>query len=82
MTNASLKPPAIQSDNQCAPLTRRAMEKSIAKNQTILCMRIRLNKDKDFDDRLIIADMNIAQMRLTAVCSPGQLKFWIEKDTK
>jgi hypothetical protein len=37
-------------------------------------MKNRFVPDNDLDDRLIMADMNKAQMRLTAVCSPGQLK--------
>ncbi len=76
--NASLNPPAIQSDNQCAPLTKRAVENRIAKNHTIVCIRTRFDDDNEFDDRLIIVDMNKDQMRLTAVCSPGQLKWKIE----
>ncbi len=72
--NASLNPPAIQSDSQCAPLTKRAIENRIAKNHTVLYMKNLFVPDNDLDDRLIMADMNKAQMRLTAVCSPGQLK--------
>ncbi len=41
-------------------------------------MRKRFNVDNEFDDRLIIVDMNNDQIRLTAVCSPGQLKLNIE----
>lgn len=72
--NASLNPPARQSDNQCAPLTKRAIENRIARNHIIVYIRKRFVDDNDLDDRLIIVDMNKAQMRLTAVCSPGQLE--------
>lgn len=64
----------MQSDNQCAPLIKRANENRIAKNQTIICMRKRFVVDNDFDDRLIIVDINRDQIRLTTVCSPGQLE--------
>lgn len=75
MIKASAKPPTRQSESQCAPLTNRAEEKIKAMSQTQLCIRKRfVRQNENDDDRLMIVDIKSAQIRLTAACSPGQLK--------
>ena len=74
MTKASLSPPEKQSENQCAPLTKRAMEKSRLTSHTVLCIESRLIRGSALEDLFIILDKNKDQMRFTAACSPGQLK--------